>query len=377
MRSWSPVGTHGGKDHAKPDGRTRRLRLAVLWLTLATCAFAQGALAPAASADVPAGFQDSVVLSGLTNPTALRFASDGRVFVAEKSGRIWVFDSLTDTTPTLFADLSTNVYNYWDRGLLGLALHPNFPLSPYVYVLYTYDAVIGGTAPRWGTPGVLSDPCPSPPGPNADGCVAAGRLSRLTANGNTMTGSEQVFIEDYCQQYPSLSVGSLVFGSDGALYASGGTASSFTFNDWGQDGSPLNPCGDPPGGVGATLTPPTAEGGSLRAQDIRTTGDPVGLDGTVIRIDPAHRCRSFRQPARRQRRPQCAPNHRLRPSQPVPLHDPPGHERGLDRRRGKRQLRGDQPHHESDGRGRRELRLALLRGAEPATRIRSGQLEPL
>jgi glucose/arabinose dehydrogenase len=236
---------------------------------------------------VPAGFEESVVFSGLTQPTAVRFASDGRVFVAEKSGIIKVFDSLTDTTATVFADLNVNVYNYWDRGLLGLALDPNFPASPYVYVLYTYDAPIGGTAPRWGTTGVLADPCPTPPGPNADGCVASGRLSRLQANGNQMTGSEQVLVNDWCQQYPSLSVGSLVFGADGALYASGGTASSFTFIDWGQDGNPVNPCGDPPGGVGATLSPPTAEGGALRGQDVRTTGDPTGLDGTVIRIDPA------------------------------------------------------------------------------------------
>ena len=35
------------------------------------------------------------------------------------------------------------------------------------------------------------------------------------------------------------------------------------------------------------MSPPTAEGGSLRSQDLRTTGDPVSLDGSVIRVDPA------------------------------------------------------------------------------------------
>ena len=94
-----------------------------------------------------------------------------------------MFDDLADTSPTLFANLSTNVHNFWDRGLLGLALHPNFPTTPYVYVLYTHDAAIGGTAPRWGTPGVLSDPCPNPPGANGDGCVVSGRLSRLRRAG--------------------------------------------------------------------------------------------------------------------------------------------------------------------------------------------------
>src|SRR5215204_3689989 len=114
---------------------------------------------PAAAATLPAGFREEIVFSGLTQPTAVRFAADGRVFVAEKSGIIKVFDNLTDSTATVFADLNVNVYNYWDRGLLGLALDPNFPASPYVYVLYTYDAPTGGTAPRWGTPGVLADPC--------------------------------------------------------------------------------------------------------------------------------------------------------------------------------------------------------------------------
>ena len=236
---------------------------------------------------LPSGFQEEQVFSGLTHPTNVEFSRDGRVFVAEKSGLIKVFDNVSDTTPTTFADLRTNVHNFWDRGLLGLALDPNFPSDPYVYALYTHDAAIGGTAPRWGTAGVSSDPCPTPPGATADGCVVSGRLSKLTASGDTMTGSEQVLIEDWCQQYPSHSVGDLAFGADGALYVSGGDGASFNFADYGQDGSPLNPCGDPPGGVGATLSPPTAEGGALRSQDRRTPADPTSLDGTILRVDPA------------------------------------------------------------------------------------------
>ena len=242
----------------------------------------------ASAATLPAGFQDTVALSGLQLPTVVRFAADGRVFVAEKRGVVKVFDSLADTSPDIFADLSTNVYNFWDRGLLGLALAPNFPASPYVYVMYTYDHELGSAAPapRWGTPGVYSDPCPTPPGPTDDGCVVSGRVSRLQANGNFMTGPEEVLVEDWCQQYPSHSIGSVEFGSDGALYASGGDGASFNFVDYGQDGSPLNPCGDPPAGRGGVLTPPTAEGGALRSQDMRTVADPASLDGTIIRIDP-------------------------------------------------------------------------------------------
>ena len=102
-----------------------------------------------------------------------------------------------------------------------------------------------------------------------------------------MTGSEQVLIEDWCQQYPSHSVGSIAFGADGALYVSGGDGASFNLVDYGPDGAPLNPCGDPPGGVGAPFTPPTAEGGALRRQDLMTTTDPVVLNGAILRVDPA------------------------------------------------------------------------------------------
>src|SRR5215210_6995023 len=264
-----------------------RSRFAVLAVTCTALAAATAGTAQAVT--LPAGFQERTVFSGLTNPMKVEFAHDGRIFVAEKSGLIKVFDNLSDATPTTFADLRTNVHNFWDRGLLGLALDPNFPASPYVYVLYTYDAQIGGTAPRWGSPGVSSDSCPTPPGATADGCVVSGRLSRLRvdSNTNTMTGSEQVLIEDWCQQYPSHTVGSLVFGSDGALYVSGGDGASFNFADYGQDGNPLNPCGDPPVGVRGTQTAPTAEGGALRSQDLRTSGDPVSLDGAILRVDPA------------------------------------------------------------------------------------------
>lgn len=92
-----------------------------------------------AAGTLPANFQESTVFSGLSTPTVVRFASDGRVFVAEKSGVINVFDNLSDTTPTVFADLNVSVDNFRDRGLLGMALDPNFPTRPYVYGLYTYD----------------------------------------------------------------------------------------------------------------------------------------------------------------------------------------------------------------------------------------------
>src|SRR5262249_22747128 len=123
------------------------------------------------------GFQDTTVITGLVEPTVVRFAPDGRVYVAEKSGVIEVFDNLADTTPAVFADLNVTVFNAWDRGLLGMALSPDFASNPYVYVLYDLDAHTDRTAPVWGTPGVYGDPFGISPTDN--GVVISGRLSRL------------------------------------------------------------------------------------------------------------------------------------------------------------------------------------------------------
>ncbi len=249
-------------------------------ITAAAVLIASLEAAKAGAATLPPGFQETIVFSGLTRPTAVRFSPDGRIFVAEKAGLIKVFDSLASSTPAVFADLRTEVDDYWDRGLLGLALHPGFPATPYVYVLYSYDAPIGGSAPTWG------DTCPNPPGPTTNGCVVSGRLSRLTAAGNVMTGPEEVLLEAWGQQFPSHSIGDLRFGPDGALYVSGGEGASFNNVDYGQYGDPKNPLGDPPVPAGEVQTPPAAEGGALRSQSLRRAGGgPALANGAILRVD--------------------------------------------------------------------------------------------
>src|SRR5690349_5568561 len=243
----------------------------------------------AAAPTLPTGFSDTVAFSGLTQPTAIRFAPDGRIFVIEKAGLLKVFDSLSDSTPTTVIDLSKEVDDYWDRGLLGIALDPSFATNGYVYLLYTYDAPPKGTAPVW------NDACPSPPGPNSDGCVVSGRLVRIQVSpSDQLVGSPLVLIKDeWCQQFPSHSIGDLAFGPDGKLYLSAGEGASFTFADYGQAGgsaqspTPKNPCGDPPAGVGGTEAPPTAEGGALRAQSPSRVNGPAVLNGSLLRLDPA------------------------------------------------------------------------------------------
>lgn len=246
---------------------------ASLWLLVLVPSMAHGAQMEAS------GFQDEPVITGLEEPTTFRFSPDGRVFVAEKAGEILVYDSIADKTPTLFADLRTEAYDSGDRGILGFVLDPGFPAKPYVYVLYTYDHILGDPepAPKWGEPDAAGDPCPEP---NPEACEVSGRLVRLTASGDHAIEAndsplEDVLVEGWCQQYSSHSIGDLQFGPEGALYASGGDGASFSNVDSGQLGEPSNPCGDPP-----------SEGGALRAQDVRTPADPTGLDGSVIRIDP-------------------------------------------------------------------------------------------
>jgi glucose/arabinose dehydrogenase len=246
------------------------------------------AQAPEAAPPEPAsGFSDTVVISGLASPTVIRFAPDGGILVAEKRGRVLLYPSL-NAAPTVALDIQTAVHNYWDRGLLGMTIDPAFASNGRIYVLYAYNHILGSAtpAPRW------PDGCPSPPGGTIDGCVISARLSRFTLT-NGIAGAEHVLVEDWCQQMPSHSIGSLGFGSDGYLYASGGEGAVPWAVDYGQFGgtegspTPVNPCGDPPGSAGVANTSPSGRGGALRSQSLgRPAGEPALLNGTIIRINP-------------------------------------------------------------------------------------------
>ncbi len=87
---------------------------------------------------LPSGTAVSRVLS-LHMPVALAFAPDGRIFITEKGGfggnqeaRVWVFDGLA-LRPWLTLTVSTE----GERGLLGIALDPDFSRNHYVYIVYT------------------------------------------------------------------------------------------------------------------------------------------------------------------------------------------------------------------------------------------------
>src|SRR5262245_52800076 len=93
----------------------------------------------AGAATLPAGFAEVSIATGITRPTAMAFAPDGRLFVAEQGGRLRVIKNGT-LLPTPFVDLTSVVDAVGERGLLGMAVDPNFAANHFLYVYYTVRA---------------------------------------------------------------------------------------------------------------------------------------------------------------------------------------------------------------------------------------------
>jgi glucose/arabinose dehydrogenase len=274
--------------HLRPLGVAALLAVLGALLALPSLAVAEPQLPPK--------FQDETVFEGIEQPVNFRFAPDGRVFVATKPGQILVYDGLDDSTPTVFADLRGDVYDNGDRGLLGLELDPKFEEGrPYVYALYTWDHVLGEAwnpeDPKYGTPGVSGDPdCPTQN--SSHSCLVSGRLVRLEespinpdhAVEESGRPKEKELLQGWCQQFNSHSIGELAFGNEGELYVSGGDGASYeSIPDYGELGTPANPCGDAPSAKGVAPTEAerhAAKGGSLRSQNLEL------LNGAILRVNP-------------------------------------------------------------------------------------------
>ena len=137
---------------------------------------------------LPSGFVESLVAGGLSAPTAMALAPDGRIFVAEQGGSLRVIkDGALLATP--FLDVAVNAAG--ERGLLGIAFDPDFALNHFVYVYYT---------------------TPSSPIHN--------RISRFTAQGDiAVAGSENVILElDNLSGATNHNGGAIHFGADEKLY---------------------------------------------------------------------------------------------------------------------------------------------------------------
>lgn len=190
----------------------------------------------------PAGFVSETVVANLTGPTTIAFAPDGRMFIGQKDGRVRVFENGV-LLPTEFIDISSQVNNYWDRGLLGIAIHPDFPNTPYVYLLYTYDPPgttdNGGGARVSRLLRVTADPNNTNVALPGSGIVLLGTNSTLANIGdlNSNSGppsceSGGVYVQNcIAADSPSHTIGTLAFGTDGSLFVSSGDGAHFSYTD--------------------------------------------------------------------------------------------------------------------------------------------------
>ncbi|MEM1218630.1 MAG: PQQ-dependent sugar dehydrogenase [Bacteroidota bacterium] len=141
------------------------------------------------TAQLPLGFAEEKVADGL-DPTRMTVAPDGRIFIAEKNGRILIVKN-GELLPDPF--LIVSVDNYNERGLSGIALDPDFDTNHHFYVFYTV------------------------PGGNFN------RISRFTANGDyAIPNSEEIILDLEPLSGTIHNGGAMAFGADGKLYVAVG-----------------------------------------------------------------------------------------------------------------------------------------------------------
>ncbi len=145
---------------------------------------------------------------GLSQPVDITHAGDDRIFVVERAGRIRIVQD-GDVFPNPFLDITNKVNdNPNERGLLGLAFHPDYVNNGYFYVNYT----------------------------RSDGDT---RISRFTVanDPNTADPGSELILMEVAQPYWNHDGGCLKFGPDGFLYIGLG--------DGGSGGDPGNRAQNP------------------------------------------------------------------------------------------------------------------------------------
>ncbi len=200
----------------------RRLFLLVALLMTIVPALAQDEAEPVitrASAPDPANVQLEVVADGFTRPLFVTHAGDGSgaLYVLEQGGTIY---RLLGGERSLFLDLTDTVSpgaagpGYSERGLLGLAFHPDYAENGVFFVNYT------------------------------DGSGATNVVRYRTQDGAVDCDSAEVILTQV-QPFPNHNGGHMAFGSDGYLYISLG--------DGGAANDPLSTGQDPTDWLGSIL----------------------------------------------------------------------------------------------------------------------------
>ena len=247
----------------------RRSFIAVFrWLPAVACCLLS--LAAYASA-VPKGFTETSVPGPWNDAVGITFETNGRIYVWERTGKIWIKDP-ADSSPSLLINIGEEVGG--DHGLLGFALDPNFRVNGYVYLLYVVDRYY---LLNYGKPDY-------DPNANLYQMATIGRLTRYTCNSSNDfrsidLGSRLILIGETIQTgFPVPSwrhgPGSLVFGDDGTLLISCGDGSTQYGVDQGGRSDDILALSD-------GIIRPKEAVGALRAQLVDS------LCGKILRIDPA------------------------------------------------------------------------------------------
>ena len=189
------------------SGRVRRGLSVALVLVLAVGSFPF--LIP--TLPVAAAGQITPYKTGLNIPIALGFASDGRIFYNERNtGSIRIIENGTVLTNPFITLPGTD--SSGERGLLGLALDPGFPLVPYVYAYQTFMNTTSGTTYN--------------------------RILRILASGNMSVSYSEILRLPPLSGATNHNGGVIAFGPDKMLYAVVGENANIALA---QD--PLSPMG--------------------------------------------------------------------------------------------------------------------------------------
>ncbi|HET9330913.1 MAG TPA: PQQ-dependent sugar dehydrogenase, partial [Steroidobacteraceae bacterium] len=222
------------------------------------------------------------------------FAADGRMFVWERTGRVWLLDTEPNSEPLI--DLSDEVSTVGSLGLTGFALDPQFEQNGYVYLFYTVDPqqLASCDTPVSG-PTACRDTYRA--GQHATSGVTIGRLVRLqlvrpagaqdfrTADTVNYASRRVLLGETSGGAAPASGcvvtdgvdgTGGLAFGSDGTLFAGCGDGAGASGEDSGS--SPSTQYRE---ALAARLMSPAENVGAFRAQLVDS------LSGKILRLDPA------------------------------------------------------------------------------------------
>ncbi|MEL7121756.1 MAG: PQQ-dependent sugar dehydrogenase [Bacteroidota bacterium] len=227
-------------------------------------------------AQLPDDFYDQVFTTGFDFPTGITFDENGRMYVWEKKGLVHLIDSSGQRYPQPLIDITEEVANWKDHGLMGFALDPAFQFNGYFYLLYAVDL---HHYYNFGTSSYNPDT-------TVINTSTFGRVVRYQADpsneySTTLMDSKKILLGETIDSgiplmYEFHGLGSLVVGQDGTLLVSVGDGTSNAGTDIGGDefGTFASQA------IEAGIMTEDEDIGSYRSQYLHN------YNGKILRIDP-------------------------------------------------------------------------------------------